>query len=390
MNRLNVGIIGCGNISATYLKLAPLFRAIVVKAVADIDVSVARARAAEFGVRAETVDDLLAADDIDVIVNLTIPSAHYQITRRILEAGKHAYSEKPLVMTLVEGKELRDLAAARGLRIGSAPDTFLGGSHQMARASLDEGLIGAIVGGTCHVMSRGMEHWHPNPDFFFHAGAGPMLDLGPYYLTNLVQLLGPVRAVSAMAATSFATRTIKNGPRLGEAITVETPTNIHALLEFSSGVIVTIGASWDVQAHRHGAIEIYGAKGSLYIPDPNIFGGSVELAYSEGEPTVLPTLEHPFGIPNTEDELGVVQANYRCAGLADMADAIINGKPHRCSIDLTLHVMDVLISILTSADQRQWIEMTTSCHRPEPLSPEQAHVLLATTDHRNSSNVASY
>lgn len=388
MNRLNVGIIGCGNISATYLQLAPLFRAIVVKAVADIDDSVARARAVEFGVRADSVDDLLAAEDIDVIVNLTIPSAHYPITKRTLEAGKHAYSEKPLVMTLVEGQELRDLAAARGLRIGSAPDTFLGGSHQLARARLDEGLIGAIVGGTCHVMSHGMEHWHPNPDFFFRAGAGPMLDLGPYYLTNLVQLLGPVRAVSAMAASGSATRTIKNGPRQGEVIAVETPTNIHALLEFDNGVIVTIGASWDVQAHRHGAIELYGAKGSLYIPDPNIFGGSVELASSEGEPTVLPALEHPFGIPNTENDQGVAEANYRCAGLADMADAIINGRPHRCSIDLAMHVMDVLISILTSADKRQWVEMSTSCHRPESLSPEQAQALLIATDSRNSSNVA--
>jgi len=390
MEKLNVGIIGCGNISTTYLELAPLFRAISVKAVADIDTAAAQVRATEFGVRAESVEDLLAADDIHIIVNLTIPSAHYRLTRRILEAGKHAYSEKPLVMTLQEGKDLRDLAAARGLRIGSAPDTFLGGSHQLARARLDEGLIGAVVGGTCHVMSRGMEHWHPNPDFFFHAGAGPMLDLGPYYVTNLVQLLGPVHAVSAMATTSFATRTIGNGPRLGEAIDVETPTNIHALLEFASGVIVTIAASWDVQAHRHEAIEIYGAEGSLYIPDPNIFGGEVEFADSEDKPAVLPSQDHPFGIPNTEDDQGVAQANYRCAGLADMADAVINGKPHRCNIDLALHVIDVLTSILTSADKRQWVEMSTSCHRPEPLSPEQAHALLATIDHRNSSNVARY
>ena len=376
MNRLNVGIIGCGNISTTYLTLAPLFRTIAVTAVADIDMSAAQSRADEFGVRAQSVEDLLAADDIDIIVNLTIPAAHYSITRQILEAGKHAYSEKPLVLSLNEGKELRDLAAARGLRIGSAPDTFLGGSHQLARTALDEGLIGAVVGGTCHVMSFGMEHWHPNPDFFFKAGAGPILDLGPYYVTNLVQLLGPVRAVSAMATTPFATRTIKNGPRLGETMNVETPTNIHALLEFSSGVVITLAASWDVQAHRHEAIEIYGASGSLYIPDPNEFGGEVQLASSDIAPAALPSNEHPFGKLNEEADNGMAIANYRCAGLADMADALVNGGQHRCNMDMALHVIDVLSSILLAGEKRRWIEMTTSCDRPEPLSPEQAQALL--------------
>ncbi|MEJ6478438.1 MAG: Gfo/Idh/MocA family oxidoreductase, partial [Octadecabacter sp.] len=199
MAKLGVGIIGCGNISAAYLRLGPLFRALEMRAVADISMDAANARAAEFGVRAQTVAGLLAADDIDVIVNLTIPAVHYQVTRQILEAGKHAYSEKPLVLTLEEGEALRELAAAKGLRVGSAPDTFLGGAHQQARAAIDAGDLGRIIGGTCHVMSHGMEHWHPNPDFFFQAGAGPVLDIGPYYVTNLIQLVGPVKTVSAMA-----------------------------------------------------------------------------------------------------------------------------------------------------------------------------------------------
>ena len=229
MAKLGVGIIGCGNISAAYLRLGPLFLALEMRAVADINMDAANARAAEFGVRAQTVAGLLAADDIDVIVNLTIPAVHYQVTRQILEAGKHAYSEKPLVLTLEEGEALRELAAANGLRVGSAPDTFLGGAHQQARAAIDAGDLGRIIGGTCHVMSHGMEHWHPNPDFFFQAGAGPVLDIGPYYVTNLIQLVGPVKTVSAMAAATFKTRTISNGARNGETVPVETPTNIHAL-----------------------------------------------------------------------------------------------------------------------------------------------------------------
>ena len=197
---LGVGIIGSGHISTAYLELARAFRAIEVRAVADLRQDVARAQAEKYGVRALSIDALLAEDDIDVIVNLTIPAAHYEVTRSILEAGKHAYSEKPLVLTLDEGRSLRALAEANDRRVGSAPDTFLGGAHQQARAEIDGGSIGKVVTGTAHVMSHGMENWHPAPDFFFQPGAGPMLDVGPYYVTNLVQLLGPVRRVAALTS----------------------------------------------------------------------------------------------------------------------------------------------------------------------------------------------
>ena len=227
---LGVGVIGCGNISVTYLRLMPLFRGIALRAVADIDMEIARARAGEFGTRALSVEDLLADDAIDIVVNLTIPSAHGQVTRSILEAGKHAYSEKPVVLSLEDGLVLQGLAASKGLRIGSAPDTFLGGTHQMARALIDQGKVGTIVAGTCHMMSHGMEHWHPNPDFFFLPGGGPMLDIGPYYITNLIQLLGPVKRVAALATAPSSERVIFSQPRAGERIPVKTPTNIHALL----------------------------------------------------------------------------------------------------------------------------------------------------------------
>lgn len=377
MGKLGIGIIGCGNISTTYLTFAPLFRALEVRAVADIDKSAAEARAAEFGVRAGTVDEVLAAPDVDVIVNLTVPAAHYQVTRRALEAGKHAYSEKPFVLTLDEGKALRDLAAARGLRVGSAPDTFLGGSHQAARAAIDAGEVGRIIAGTAHVMSHGMEAWHPNPDFFFQPGGGPVLDLGPYYVTNLIQLLGPVRAVAAMANATFATRTIGSGARQGETVPVDTPTNIHALLEFASGATVTLSASWDVWTHRHANMELYGTEGSIFVPDPNFFAGSVEIAEAGGASRMLAVEDHPFGKINMTDGGGRDQANYRCAGLADMASAIDEGREHRCNLDLALHVVDVMVSILKAGAEKRWVEMTTTCTRPAALSAAEAAALMA-------------
>lgn len=376
MTTFGVGIIGCGSISASYLKFAPLFQGLEVRAVADINMETAQARAEEFSVRADTVEALLAADDIDIIVNLTIPEAHFDLTRRILEAGKHAYSEKPLVLTLEQGKELRDLALSKGLRVGSAPDTFLGGTHQQARQLIDDGQIGRVIGGTCHVMSRGMEHWHPNPDFFFQPGAGPILDLGPYYITNLIQLIGPVKAVSAMTAASFPTRTIANGPRNGEEIPVNTPTNIHALLEFENGAIVTFGASWDVWTHTHPNMELYGTKGSMQVPDPNFFGGDILLSERDAGLNALPQTEHPFGIPNEGLDEESPNANYRTAGLADMVQAIENGRTHRCNIDVAVHAIDVMVSILKSGEDRVWVETTTTCERPEPLTPEAAAALL--------------
>jgi len=376
MSHVGVGIIGCGNISSSYLTLAPMFKSLEIRAVADLNLDAAKERAAEFSVRADSVEELLAATDIDIIINLTVPAAHFEVTKQILNAGKHAYSEKPFVLSLAEGEELRALAKKKGLRVGSAPDTFMGGSHQLARAALDENQFGDIVSGTCHVMSPGMEDWHPNPDFFFQSGGGPVLDLGPYYVSNLVQLIGPVKAVTAMASASFATRTIGNGPRDGETIPVETPTNIHAVLEFENGALITLGASWDVCAHRHENMELYGSGGSLYVPDPNFFAGAVYSAGKEGEPIEIPSRDHPFSVINSQDTSGIDRANYRGAGLADMAAAINEGREHRCSLELATHVVEVLTAILQSADSRSWVEMTTSCTRPEPLSPAQASALL--------------
>lgn len=375
MNKLRVGIIGCGNISTAYLKLAPLFAALDVRAVADMNIEAAKTRAEEFGVRADSVADLLAADDIDVIVNLTIPDAHFAVTKTILEAGKHAYSEKPLVLSLEEGEELRRIAAEKGLRVGCAPDTFLGGAHQLARAAVDAGKIGKVVAGSCHFMNYGLEHWHPNPDFFYLPGGGPVLDMGPYYITNLVQLIGPVKRVGALASSASPTRTISSEPRAGEKIPVKTPTNIHALLEFENGATITMSTSWDVQAHTHPKTELYGTDASLFLPDPNFFDGDVKIAGRDGEAKDLEGWDHPFGIPNMTHAEGE-RANYRTAGLADMAQAIVEDRPHRCSLDLAIHVVDVMTSILKSGETGNFVTLTTTCERPAALGPDQARALL--------------
>lgn len=373
---LGVGIIGCGNISSAYLRLSPLFAAIEVRAIADMDLDVAKARAAEFGVRAETVADLLSAEDIDVVINLTIPGAHFDVSAAILTAGKHVYSEKPFVLSVSEGRELAALAEPRGLRVGSAPDTFLGGAHQLARQVIDSGRIGRVVSGTAFVMSHGMEHWHPNPSFFFQPGAGPVMDVGPYYVSNLIQLVGPVKRVAALSSTPRARREILSEPLKGRMIEVNTPTTLMALLEFQSGAVITLAASWDVWAHRHLPMELYGTEGSLFVPDPNFFGGDVHMSAQGGTMEPLTPWSHPFGIAN-ETGGAVPRANYRAAGLADMADAILTGRPHRCSLELSLHAVDVMTAILRSGETGAFVDLSTTCERPEALSPEAARSLLS-------------
>ncbi len=373
---LGVGIIGCGNISAAYLKLAPLFSGVEMRACADIDAKAAQARAREFGVRADTVEGLLAASDIDIVVNLTIPAAHYAVSKAILDAGKHVYSEKPFVLSLKEGQDLKRRADKKGLRIGSAPDTFLGGAHQFVRSLIDKGKVGRITSGTCHVMSHGMEHWHPNPDFFFAPGGGPILDLGPYYISNLVQLIGPVERVAALASIPATERTITSKPRYGQTVPVTTPTTIHALMEFANGAAITFNASWDVWNHGHAPIELYGEEGTIFVPDPNFFGGEVRFTTRAVPVNRLPKWEHAFAVPNQAHGEGMM-ANYRAAGLADMALGIIAGRPHRCSLEMSLHVIDVMTRILKSGETGKFVAMQTTCERPEALSPAQARAMLA-------------
>jgi predicted dehydrogenase len=376
MANLGIGIIGCGNISAAYLRLAPAFKGLEVRAVADMNMDTAKARAAEFNVKAQSVDDLLANKDVDVVINLTIPDAHFAVTKRILEAGKHAYSEKPLVLTLEEGETLRATAKARGLSVGCAPDTILGGAHQQARSIIDEGRIGTITAGGAAVLNHGMEHWHPNPDFFFLPGAGPMLDLGPYYVANLINLIGPVKRVAALTSSAKTTRTISNGPRNGETVPVKTPTNIHALLEFVSGATVSLSTSWDVFGHKRANMELYGTEGAIIVPDPNMFSGKIEVAGRDGKFEVVTPWDHPLGVFNSDHPNAGPHANYRTAGLADMVAALQSGRDARCSLDRALHGVEVMTACLRSGESGQFVTMTTTCTRPAALTPDEARALL--------------
>ncbi|HEV7275429.1 MAG TPA: Gfo/Idh/MocA family oxidoreductase [Devosiaceae bacterium] len=372
-----VGIIGAGNISAAYLRLAPLFKGLEVRAVADIIPEAAQKRAEEFNVRAQTPDELLKNSEVDVVVNLTVPATHYQVSMDAISAGKHAYSEKPFVLTLEEGKLLRQAAEERNLAVGSAPDTFLGGAHQQVRDLIDSGKIGRITSGTTHVMSRGMEHWHPNPDFFFQVGAGPVLDVGPYYVTDLIHLIGPVKRVTAFTGMARQEREVTaEGPYKGTRIKVGTPTTIHGVLEFHSGAIVTIGASWDVVSHGHHNIELYGTEGSVFVPDPNFFGGDVVIAGADGEKQKVAPWDHPFGKVNQTDNSGNERANYRTAGLADMMQAIETGRPARCGLDVSLHAVDVMTSLLKAGESDRVLTLSTTCERPAALGPEEARALL--------------
>ncbi len=372
-----VGIMGAGNISAAYLRLAPLFRNLEVRAVADILPAAAQKRADEFGVAAQSPDELLKNSEVDVIVNLTIPSTHFSVSKDILSAGKHAYSEKPFVLSVEEGIQLKALADEHGLRVGSAPDTFLGGSHQQARSIIDSGKVGRIASGTMHVMSRGMEHWHPNPDFFFQPGGGPILDMGPYYITDLISLVGPIKRVTAFTGMARTEREVTaEGPFKGSFVKVGTPTTIHAILEFHNGALITLGASWDVSSHGHHNIELYGTEGSVYVPDPNFFNGDVVITDRAGTKEKLTPWDHPFGVANQDLDKPMPRANYRNAGLSDMLDGIGSGRPARCGLDVALHAVDVMTSILRSGETGQVITLQTTCERPAAFGPDEARALL--------------
>ena len=378
--RAAIGIIGCGVISETYFRLAPSFAGLKIVACADVVPAAAKARAEQFGVRAMTVDELLKSDEIDVVINLTVPAAHYEVSRSILSAGKHAYSEKPLALNAREAKRLVAEADKRGLKLGCAPDTFLGGGGQTARRLIDKGVIGKVVSGTAHVLSHGMEHWHPNPGFFFQPGGGPMLDLGPYYVTALVNLLGPVKTVAAMATSGLTHRLVTaEGPMQGKKVKVTTPTTINAILAFHSGAEVTIATSWDVWKHGHGnPIELYGTNGSMLVPDPNFFGGKVVYSERDGAYVEVDAAAAPFGAENYQGRPGTpMRSNYRMLGVADLIDAVRRKREPRCSGRLAAHVLDVMESTLASAATRRFVTLKSDVERPRPLTEPDAKRLAA-------------
>jgi predicted dehydrogenase len=360
MERLGIGVIGCGNISEAYFKAASLFPILDIKGIADIRREAAEARASQFGLRAMSVKEMLADPSVEIIVNLTIPAAHVEVGMSALAAGKHVYSEKPLGLSTVEARALLHLAKEKGLRVGCAPDTFLGGSHQTCRKLVDEGVIGHPLAGSAFFMCPGHERWHPNPAFYYAKGGGPMLDMGPYYITALVNLIGPVARVSGAATSVRSQRVISSEPLNGTRIPVEVATHVAGTLEFVSGAAVSIVMSFDVARHRHKPIELYGTEGSLSVPDPNRFFGTIELATASKDWTEQPT-EHAYA-----------SGNYRSIGVADMAQAIRSGRPHRASGELAFHVLEVMEAIQVSSDQGVHVIIESRPERPAmlPASPQ--------------------
>ena len=368
MSKTFIGIIGCGNISDAYFKGAARSPFVQVKACADLNAEAAKAKATLYGASAMSVPALLADPDISLVVNLTVPLAHAVVSRQIVEAGKHVYSEKPLAATFADAAALMALAQARGVRVGCAPDTFLGASHQACRRAIDAGAIGQPVGGAAVIMGHGAESWHPNPEFFYKRGGGPVLDMGPYYVTQLVNLLGPVRRVAGLATIGNPTRTITSQPLAGTKIDVEVPTTVNAVLEFVSGANVAMSASWDVWKHnRTTPIEIYGTEGTLLGVDPNFFGNTPRVCGPDGNLRDLDIAAHPFGIANREMRNGTMQADYRMIGLVDMALAIRQQRLHRANGEMALHVTEVLEAMIASSAAGRFIDLSTRCERPAPV-----------------------
>jgi predicted dehydrogenase len=356
---VRLAVVGCGNISEIYFKNLSPSRAVSVIACADLDVARAQATAAKHHLpKSGSLEAVLRDPDVELILNLTTPDAHASVALAALEAGKHVYNEKPLALALEDAEAMLNLARARNLRVGCAPDTFLGGGLQTCRELIDAGAIGVPVAATAFMTTPGHERWHPNPAFYYQPGAGPMFDMGPYYLTALVSLLGPVRSVAGQARVSFAERTITSQPKHGEKITVNTPTHVTGLLEFEQGTQGTIITSFDVHGTHLPHLEIYGSEGSLSLPDPNTFGGPIKLL-QRGETTWQAV---PITRPFTENSRGL--------GVADMALGIREQRPHRANGELALHVLEVMHGFLQSATQGQHIAIRNQCSRPEALTVE--------------------
>ena len=352
--RMKIGIIGCGTISGAYFGGAQKTDVLEIKSCADIRMEAAQSVAEKYGCQAASVDELLADEEIELVVNLTIPKAHAEIGIATLEAGKHTYSEKPFSVDIESGQNLLKKAAEKGLRVGCAPDTFLGAGIQTSRKALDEGAIGRPIAGTAFMCGHGHESWHPSPAFYYDVGGGPMLDMGPYYITALVNILGPVKRVAGITTKAFEERIATSDAASGQRIPVKTTTHLTGAIEFANGAIITMIMSFDMWRHSLPCIELYGETGSMQVPDPNGFGGSVRVsAARDGWSDV------PLAFPK----------NARMIGVIDMVRAIQSARPHRVSGALAYHVLEVMLAFDKSSQSGQHAEIESTVERPAPLPP---------------------
>ncbi|HEX9018660.1 MAG TPA: Gfo/Idh/MocA family oxidoreductase [Anaerolineaceae bacterium] len=356
MKKTKVGVIGCGNISSIYLEVGQTFESMEIAAVADLIPERAQAQAEKFHIpTVYPVEAMLADPEIQIIIDLTTPGAHAEVAQRAVEAGKSVYNEKPLTIRREDGLRLLETAKANGVRVGGAPDTFLGGGLQTCRKLIDDGWIGEPIAATAFMLNHGHESWHPAPEFYYQVGGGPMFDMGPYYLTALVALMGPVRRVTGSTRVTFPERTITSQPLYGKQIQVEVPTHIAGVLDFANGAIATIVTSFDVWSAEVPRIEIYGTQGSLSVPDPNGFGGPVRVRRAGAAEWSEIPLTHGYA------------KNSRSLGVADMACAMRSGRPHRASGEMAYHVLDIMHAIHDAARSGSHVVMSSTCQRPAAL-----------------------
>ena len=365
-----IGIAGIGKISGIYLdNLTGMFsRRVKVTAVTDIIADRAKKAAEDYKIKAfSSFDEMINSGELDIVLNLTLPQFHYELAMASVNAGKHVYNEKPLCVKREEGLRLLKAAADKKLRIGGAPDTFLGPGIQTCRKLIDDGWIGRPVAASAFMLNHGPEHWHPAPEFFYKAGGGPMFDMGPYYLTALINLLGPVSRVSGSAQKGQAERLITSEPLNGAIINVEIPTHVAGVLDFSCGAVGVIVTSFDVWSSSMPCIEIYGTEGTLQVPDPNCFRGEVRVRRFRDEnwsqiPLVMPEPDNT-NINDIRNSLN----NLRGIGITDMAEAIEDGRRHRASAEMTFHVLDIMHCIHEASAAGKYCDVQSTCERPEPL-----------------------
>ena len=378
----NIGLIGCGNIAETYFKSQDYFNNIKFVACADINQVSADECAKKNNISSMSVEDLLSHEEVDVILNLTIPQAHFEVSEKALKAGKHVYSEKPMAIKLSDAKQIIEIANQKNLYFGNAPDTFLGGGGQLSRKLIDEGNIGEVLTGNFIFAFSGVQTFHPNPESWFKDGGGPVIDMGPYFFTTLVNLLGPAKNVRARGTKFADTRVIETGPKINNKFSVDIPTTYMLDLEFESGSIIQGFLSFDVQNHGRNHVELYGSKGSIIVPDPNMFGGPVLISKELGSDWNNFSVENMLlGKTNIVNHSGrsneaPKQSNYRGIGLSEMIHAIENSKPHRCSGELSFHVLDIINTTIDAAKNNKEIEINSSCTKPDVFLEKEISLLM--------------
>ena len=378
----NIGLIGCGNIAETYFRAQDYFNNIKFVACADKFPEVSKKCADQYNIKSLTVDEIIHDTNVDVILNLTIPQAHYEISKLALVAGKHVYSEKPMSIKYDEAHELVNLAKDNNLYLGNAPDTFLGGGGQVARKFVDNGDIGKVMTGNFIFAFPGVQEFHPNPESWFQSGGGPVIDMGPYFFTTLVNLLGPVKNVRARGKKFADQREYLVGPKKGKSFNVDISTSVMLDIEFANEAIVQGFISFDVQNHARNHMELYGTKGSLVVPDPNMFGGPVLLSRELGSEWQEFSVEDKYlGKTNIINHSGrsneaPKQSNYRGVGLSEMIYSIENNIQHRCNGNLALHVLDIIESTIIASETKKEVSLRSTCEQPKPLSEEQIKLLI--------------